>query len=77
MQTSEAWQVRRIKFFDFRLHLSNPNKFDCIRFARKFTVFALCVGNHFVVERLAETVRKIAIVGFERVGKRVTLGLED
>lgn len=31
---------------------------------------------HFVVERLAETIREVAIVGFERVGKRVALSLE-
>ena len=28
------------------------------------------------MERLAETVRKVAVVGFERVGKRVALSLE-
>lgn len=50
---------------------ARSGKFD------KLSIFAASVGNHFVMERLAETVRKIAIVRFERVGKRVALGFKN
>lgn len=33
--------------------------------------------NYFAVERLAKTIREIAIVGFERIGKRVSFGLKQ
>lgn len=42
-----------------------------------FSIFATAHTDCFMMERLAEQVGVIAMLGFERLAKRVTLGLKE